>query len=185
MKADILESIETKQKLLEPNYLETIENIGRVMIEAMKNDNIIYMAGNGGSAADAQHFAAELAGKFEKKRRGLPALALTTNTSNITAIGNDFSYDEIFSRQIQALGRKGDIFLGITTSGNSKNILLALETARLLGMKTIGLLGCGGGRAQELCDFSVIVPSERTSRIQECHILIIHILSKKIDGAFV
>lgn len=184
MEKIILESIEVKKRLLDKLYLDQILKIGGLMIDALKLGKHILVAGNGGSAADAQHFAAELAGKFEKVRKGLPALALTTNTSNITAIGNDFSFDQIFSRQIDALGRPGDVFVGISTSGNSKNIMYAMQTSKKKGLNTIGLLGNQGGAIKDLCNISLIIPSQSTARIQECHILVIHILSAMIDDAF-
>lgn len=184
MKELILESIAVKQKLLEEKYFHSIQKIGEEIILALKNGNTVYSAGNGGSAADAQHFMAELAGKFETERRGLRGVALTTNTSNITAIGNDYGYEVIFSRQLEAVARPGDIFLGISTSGNSKNIIRAMESAKKIGVKTLGLLGNDGGKIKPLCDLEITVPSSKTSRIQECHILIIHILSKMVDDEF-
>lgn len=180
----IQDSINIKKTLLQDEYIADIHSIARCLIGALRQGNMIFMAGNGGSAADAQHFAAELAGKFESERSGLPAIALTTNVSNITAIANDYSYDVIFSRQIQGLGREKDVFFGISTSGNSKNILEAAKTAREKNMITLGLLGCDGGKIKNLCDMSIIIPSKNTARIQESHIMIIHIISKLIDEAF-
>jgi len=184
MKEIILESIHTKEMLLDQKYLDQIDKIANILVFALKNKKKIFMAGNGGSAADAQHFAAELAGKFEKERKGLSAFALTANTSNITAIGNDYGFDVIFSRQIEGQGDEGDVFVGISTSGNSKNIVHAIETAKKMKMAAIGLLGNQGGIIKNLCDTSIVIPSNSTARIQECHILIIHILSKIIDNAF-
>ncbi len=184
MKKIILESIEVKKKLLDNPYLDIIERIGKTTVDALKNGKKILIAGNGGSAADAQHFAAELAGRFVKERKGLPSIALTTNTSNITAIGNDYGYDVVFSRQLEALGQAGDIFFGISTSGNSKNIIEAMKTAKKNNITTIALLGNDGGTIKNISDISLIIPSHNTARIQECHIMVIHIICKMIDDAF-
>lgn len=184
MESIILESIQTKEKLLEKKYLNIISNIGNITIDALKNGKKIIVAGNGGSAADAQHFTAELAGRFVKERKGLPSITLTTNTSNITAIGNDYGYDVVFSRQLEALGQAGDVFFGISTSGNSKNIFEAMKTAKKNNLTTIGLLGNTGGIIQDVSDISLIIPSNSTARIQECHIMVIHIICQMIDDAF-
>ncbi len=146
--------------------------------------NKIYLAGNGGSAADAQHIAVELTGRFVKERKPLPGIALTTDTSAITAIANDYGYDQIFSRQLEALAQPGDLFVGISTSGNSQSILNALLSAKELGCKTLGLSGKGGGLMTELCDINIVVPSGTTARIQEVHILIGHILCTAVDSLF-
>jgi len=182
----IIESIKTKLKLLDsPDNIRTIERIAQIAIKILRNGNKILIAGNGGSAADSQHFAAELSGKFvSPKRKGLPAIALTTNSSNITAIGNDFGYDQVFIRQLEALGSSGDIFFGISTSGDSKNLIEALRYAREKNITTIGLLGNGGGNMKEACDISLIVPSRSTQNIQEAHIMIIHIICQIIDDEF-
>ncbi len=136
----------------------------------------LYCCGNGGSAADAQHIAAELGGKFYRIRPGLPAVALTVNSSMVTAIGNDFGYDEVFSRQVEGLGRKGDVLLAITTSGNSMNVVRAAELARTMKITVIGLTGAGGGKLAAHCDHLLAVPSRDTARIQEAHIAIGHLL---------
>jgi len=181
----ILNSIETKLKLAtDRNFIGEIEKTGSQMITALKTGGKILIAGNGGSAADAQHFAAELAGKFIRHRKGLPAIALTANSSIITAIGNDFGYEHIFSRQIESLGRERDIFVGISTSGNSLNIINALDTAGKMSLTTVGLLGKGGGEAKKLCDLKFIIPSDNTQHIQEAHTMIIHELCALIDNAF-
>lgn len=181
----MLRSIETKLKLLsDRNFIFEIEKTGSRMITALKMGRKILIAGNGGSAADAQHFAAELAGKFIHDRKGLPVIALTTNSSIITAIGNDFGYEYIFSRQIEGLGQPGDIFVGISTSGNSKNIIEAMKQAKLTGMTTVGLLGRGGGEIKDMCDLTLIIPSSSTQYIQESHIMVIHELCSLIDNAF-
>lgn len=185
IKKAILNSVETKLKLAnDRNLLEKIELAGRLIIAALKKNNKILIAGNGGSAADAQHFAAELAGQFVYQRKGLPAIALTTNSSIATAISNDFGYEHVFSRQLEGLGAKDDVFFGISTSGNSKNIILTCQIARQLGLKSIGLLGKNGGNMASHCDLPIIVPSSNTQAIQECHILIIHIICQMIDDAF-
>ena len=185
IKQAILNSIETKLRLAkDPNALAKIGVAGRLIIEALQRGNRILIAGNGGSAADAQHFAAELAGKFIHERKGLAAIALTTNSSIITAIANDFGYEYVFSRQVEGLGAEGDIFIGISTSGNSDNLILAADLAKRDGIKTIGLLGNNGGKMASRCDLSLIVPSDSTQSIQECHILIIHIICSIVDEAF-
>lgn len=170
------------------NALERIDNIADcalLIISAFKNGNKLLIAGNGGSAADAQHFAAELTCTFEdKKRKALPAYALNTNTSVLTAWANDFSFAGIFERQIEALGKKGDILFSITTSGNSENIINAMKKAKENGMRNILLSGKKGGGAARFADFSIIIASESTPRIQECHIFAIHSICKIIDGAF-
>ncbi|HYU65070.1 MAG TPA: SIS domain-containing protein [Candidatus Paceibacterota bacterium] len=182
----LFESIWVKLKLVKSAAdIQLIEEIGKVMVTTLASGRQIMIAGNGGSAADAQHFAAELSGKFiNANRRPLPVTALSTNTSVLTAIGNDFSFNEVFSRQIDGQGRPGDIFIAITTSGNSQNILWALQAAHRKGLITIGLLGNDGGKARELCDLPLIVPSANTQNIQEAHISIIHILCAIVDEAF-
>ena len=181
----MLASVEMKLKIAsDKEFLTELERIGGQMITALKLGRKILIAGNGGSAADAQHFAAELAGKFVHERKGLPAIALTTNSSIITAIGNDFGYEYVFSRQIEGLGQAGDIFVGISTSGNSLNLVHAMDTAKQHGLTTIGLLGKSGGDLKDLCDLTLIVPSDSTQHIQEAHIMIIHELCFLIDEAF-
>ncbi len=181
----MLMSIETKLKLLsDKDFIVEMEKIGSRMITALKLGGKILIAGNGGSAADAQHFAAELAGKFVHERKGLPAVALTANSSIITAIGNDFGYEYVFSRQVEGLGQPGDVFIGISTSGNSPNIINALNTAREMGLTTVGLLGKDGGQVKDFCDLKLIVPSHNTQHIQEAHIMLIHELCSLIDNAF-
>ncbi|OGN08969.1 MAG: phosphoheptose isomerase [Candidatus Yanofskybacteria bacterium RIFCSPHIGHO2_02_FULL_41_11] len=167
-----------------PEILARIDWAGSLLVSTLQRGNKILIAGNGGSAADAQHFAAELAGKFVLNRKGLPAIALTANSSIVTAIANDFGYEHVFSRQVEALIEKDDIFVGISTSGNSKNILLAAQTARQLGGLTIGILGNDGGEVNQYCDISIIVPSTNTQAIQESHVLIIHIICSIVDEAF-
>jgi D-sedoheptulose 7-phosphate isomerase len=162
--------------------IDIIERCGNLIVDALKTGNKILLCGNGGSAADAQHIAAEITGRFELERRGFPAIALTTDTSALTAIANDFGYESIFSRQVQAIAKKDDVLIGITTSGNSPNIISAVMEARQIGCKTIGLTGINGKKIASLCDASVLVPSERTARIQEAHITIGHLWCEMVDN---
>lgn len=151
-----------------------VEDAARHMGDALSGGGKILVAGNGGSAADAQHFAAELVGRFQRNRRALPCIALTTDTSNLTAIGNDFGFREVFSRQVEALGRHGDVFVGISTSGHSENIVSAVREARGQGMFSLALLGRDGGVLASLADMAVVVPHPVTARIQEAHIFLLH-----------
>ncbi len=155
-----------------------------ILVEALKNDRKIMLCGNGGSAADAQHIAAELVGRFKKERRALPAIALSTDTSALTAIGNDYGFEEIFARQVEALAQKKDVLIAISTSGESENVLLAVEKAKAKGCKVVGLLGKGGGRIKDLCDAAIVIPSSDTPRVQEMHIMIGHILCALVDENF-
>ena len=158
-----------------------IEALGRTLAESIQEGHKVLFVGNGGSAADAQHLAAEIVGRFEKDRSGLAAIALTTDSSTLTSIANDYGFDSIFSRQVEALGQSGDILVAISTSGNSPNILKAVEAAKTKGLTTIGLLGKTGGELKELVDHPLVVPSDNTARIQEAHILIGHILCQLIE----
>ena len=153
-----------------------------IVSEAIVDGKKLLIFGNGGSAADAQHIAAELTGRYKSERRGLPAIALTTDTSALTAIGNDYGYKEVFKRQVEALAKKGDVALGISTSGNSKNVIKALKKAKKMGCKTIGFSGKDGGKMNEVCDINIVVPSNDTPRIQEMHILIGHIICQAVDN---
>jgi len=182
VETQIKKSYEVKKSILENEKLiNDILEVGNLLIEVYKKGNKLLIAGNGGSAADAQHIAGELVSKFYFDRPALPAIALTTDTSIITAIGNDYGYEYIFSRQIEANGVKGDVLLGISTSGNSKNIIEGLKKAKEIGLITIGLTGESGGKMKELCDYIVKVPSDETPRIQEAHILISHIWCSMIE----
>ncbi|SAK84405.1 phosphoheptose isomerase [Caballeronia calidae] len=154
-----------------------------IIATSMGSGGKLMLCGNGGSAADSQHLAAEFTGRFIKDRRPLPALALSTDTSALTCISNDYSYDDVFSRQVAGLGRKGDCLIGISTSGNSANVLRAVESAKDMGIRTIGLLGRDGGKLAKLCDMSIIVPSSVTARIQEAHILIGHTICGAVEVA--
>lgn len=162
-------------------YAEDIVNLGLLIAKRLKLGKKVLICGNGGSAADSQHFAAEIVGRFEKERKGYPAIALTTDTSALTAIGNDYGFDKIFSRQVEALGEKGDILIGISTSGNSKNVIQAVEVAKQIGMFTVGFLGKDGGRLKDLVDKAFIVKSDNTARIQEVHLTLEHSICKVID----
>lgn len=159
----------------------SISQVIKVIIDAYRNNLKVILIGNGGSAADAQHIAAELVGRFNKEGKTLEAVALTTNTSMITAIANDYNYDTIFSRQLEAAGKEGDILIAISTSGNSGNILKAAKVARFRKIKVIGLIGKGGGKLKRLCDFPLVVPSYNTQRVQEVHITIGHIICNIVE----
>jgi D-sedoheptulose 7-phosphate isomerase len=177
------EHLKTAQATLE--YIATpLEIAANLCIDTLKNGGKILIFGNGGSAADAQHIAAELVGRYKIERKGLAAIALTTDSSILTCITNDYSYDYVFSRQIEALANNNDIAIGISTGGTSSNATSALKTARDLGCKTIGLSGRGGGEFNELCDVNLVVPAEDTPRIQEMHIVIGHTICHLIDQAF-
>ncbi len=163
---------------------DSLENASILAINALKAGNKILIFGNGGSAADAQHIAAELTGRYKSERRGLPGIALTTDTSALTAIGNDYGYDRVFDRQVESLANSGDLLLGISTSGNSKNVISALKLGQELGCKTIGFSGRDGGAMNDVCNVNLIVPSDNTPRIQEMHILFGHTICQIIDNNF-
>ncbi|RLD39433.1 MAG: D-sedoheptulose 7-phosphate isomerase [Bacteroidetes bacterium] len=164
--------------------VDDIESAGELIVSTLKTGNKILLFGNGGSAGDAQHIAAELTGRYKTERRGLAAIALTTDTSALTAIGNDYGYDRIFDRQVEAIGNEGDLLIGISTSGNSRNVLRALAYGKDNGMNTIGMSGKGGGDMRPLCDINLTIPSDDTARIQEMHITIGHILCGIVDSTF-
>ncbi|WP_028310679.1 phosphoheptose isomerase [Derxia gummosa] len=177
------DSIATKQAALE-SLTEPIAMAIDLLSEALANDHKVLACGNGGSAADAQHFAAELVGRFERERPELPAISLATDTSILTAVGNDYSYDQIFAKQVRALGRAGDVLIAISTSGNSANVITAIEAARERDMTVIALTGKGGGKIGAMLgddDVHLCVPADRTARIQETHLLVIHCLCDGID----
>jgi D-sedoheptulose 7-phosphate isomerase len=178
-----LDSIAVKQEA-EKVLPESVAYGILAMVDCLRSGGKIMACGNGGSAADAQHFAAELIGRFERERQELAAIALTTDTSILTAVGNDYSYDEIFSKQVRGLGKKGDILLGISTSGNSKNVIKAIEAAKAMGIKIIALTGNGGGKIASLLsqdDINLCAPSTRTARIQETHLVLLHGLCDGVD----
>lgn len=159
-----------------------LEEASKLVVDTFKSGNKILLFGNGGSAADAQHIAAELTGRYKTERRGLPGIALTTDTSALTAIGNDYGYDRVFDRQVEALANKGDLLIGISTSGNSKNVINAFKIGQEKGCKILGLTGRDGGIMNEYCDVNLIVPSDDTPRIQEMHILFGHTICQIIDN---
>ena len=169
--------IATVERELSPLIAEMVT----LLVETFTNGGKLLVMGNGGSAADAQHFVAEIVGRFKMERRGLPAIALSTDTSILTAIGNDYGFDRVFHRQIEALAAPGDLVVGISTSGNSPNVLLALELAREKGCRTVGLLGKDGGSIKSVCDLALIVPTNDTPRVQEGHITIIHIVCDLLE----
>jgi len=176
------DSIAVKQQLLaDEATLALIADVAQRCIDALRRGNKILLAGNGGSASDAQHIAAELVGRFEKDRPGLPAMALTTNASQLTALSNDYGYEAVFSRQLQALGKEGDVFFALSTSGNSANVVNAAEVAKAQGLVTVGMTGESGGKLESLCDVCIKVPSSNTARIQEAHITIGHIVCAHIE----
>lgn len=175
-------SIDTKARVLADTQLVTrIDEVARVIAGAFRNGNRVYLCGNGGSAADAQHLAAEFTGRFYSDREPLPAEALHVNTSFMTAVANDYSYDEVYQRAVKAHGRAGDVLIGLSTSGNSKNILLAQEEARKRGMIVVSFTGESGGKMKDLCDYLLNVPSNDTPRIQESHIMIGHIVCQLVE----
>jgi len=174
---------ETIEKTIE-TLPQTVAEASKLAVKTLQNGNKILLCGNGGSAADAQHIAAELTGRYKSERRGLPGIALTTDTSALTAIGNDYGYDRVFDRQVEALAQPGDLLIGISTSGNSANVLSALTLAKELGCAIIGFSGRDGGKMNEVCDINLVVPSDNTPRIQEMHILFGHTICQIIDDAF-
>jgi D-sedoheptulose 7-phosphate isomerase len=173
----------TIQKVID-TLAPVIEQACEMINATIQSGNKVLVAGNGGSAADAQHIAAELSGRFVKDRKALPGIALTVDTSALTSIANDYGYEHVFSRQLEALAQPGDLFIGISTSGNSKGVLNAFRSAKNINCKTLGLSGRDGGQMNALCDLNIIIPSNITARIQEMHILIGHILCKSVDDLF-
>lgn len=185
IKQIIHSSIDVKQQLLEDEHLiNTIALCVDVIVQAFRNGNKVLFCGNGGSAADAQHLAAEFSGRFYLDRDALPAEALHCNTSYLTAVGNDYGYDLIYSRMIRGIGQKGDVLVGLSTSGNSQNIINAFEVAKQKDMITIGLTGSTGGNLKPLCEYLLNVPSTDTPRIQECHITIGHIICQLVEEKY-
>jgi D-sedoheptulose 7-phosphate isomerase len=177
IKALIAESLSVKQQLLNNEALiQNLELASKLFMDCFKGDGKVLFCGNGGSAADAQHISAELSGRYKLDRKPLFAEALHVNTSYMTAVANDYSYDEVYSRMVEAAGRKGDVLVAISTSGNSSNILRAIEKARSVGMHVVGMTGQSGGAMKENCDILLNAPSSNTPRIQECHILMGHII---------
>ncbi|MBQ8891796.1 MAG: D-sedoheptulose 7-phosphate isomerase [Bacilli bacterium] len=176
------EQITNLENLKKNNYDETLIEVVNVITDSMKKGGKLMIAGNGGSAADSQHFAAELVGRFMKERKGLPAIALTTDSSVLTCMGNDYGYDSIIRRQVEALGRENDVFIGISTSGNSSNIIEAVMEAKEKKIITIGLLGRDGGKLKDLCDYNITFPYSETSRVQEHHLMTYHLICEFVEN---
>jgi D-sedoheptulose 7-phosphate isomerase len=179
--ARVRESVALQQKLLEPDRRALIARVADVVVEALRGGGKVILFGNGGSAADAQHIAAELVGRYVRERGALPAIALTTNSSVVTAVANDYSYDAVFVRQLEALCRAGDVAIALSTSGDSANVLAGVETARRLGATAVALTGATGGRLLDACDYCIRFPSYETPRVQEGHTLIGHILCELVE----
>lgn len=171
----LLESIQVKEELLRTGVGKIIE-ITKAVIESLKKNGKVILFGNGGSASDCQHIAAEFVGRFQKERKAMPAISLTTNTSIITAVANDYDYAMVFARQVEALAQKNDVVIGISTSGKAKNVILGVKEAKKMGLKTVALTGGDGGELAKLADISLVVPSNVTARIQEAHITVGHII---------
>lgn len=185
IKEIIESSVKVKQQILEnKDLLQTVEEVALQMVRALQNGNRIYFCGNGGSAADAQHLAAEFSGRFYTDRDALPAEALHCNTSYMTAVANDYSYDVVYARLIKGIGRKGDVLVGLSTSGNSGNIVKAFEEARNKGISTVGFTGTSGGKMKEISDYLLNVPSTDTPRIQESHIMLGHIICQLVEEQY-
>jgi D-sedoheptulose 7-phosphate isomerase len=187
MKQTLLQQVQAAIDLKRAFFDAELDHVLRQaedMAERLRRGCRILVCGNGGSAADAQHLAAELSGRYLKERRALAGIALTTDTSALTAIGNDYGFDQVFSRQVEALGRPGDLLIGISTSGNSPNVIRAVESAKELGMRTLGLLGRDGGRLKVLVDDALVVPSPVTARIQEVHQMVYHFWCEALDAHF-
>jgi D-sedoheptulose 7-phosphate isomerase len=180
LRSSLREHLEAIQSLLD-SKLGEIEQAGLLICKTLREGNKVLICGNGGSAADAQHIAAELVGRYEQERRSFPAIALTTDTSALTALSNDYGYEQVFARQLQGLAVAGDVLISISTSGNSPNVIKAAEQARALGCKVIGLTGCTGEPLATNCDIAIVVPSNRTSRVQEAHITIGHLWCEMVD----
>jgi len=180
IKESLLESAELKRTVAE-TMADGIEKAIEAIRSDLKSGKKVLLMGNGGSAADAQHIAGELVGRFKKERKAIPAISLSTDTSILTAIGNDYGFEKVFERQIEALGNKGDVVIGISTSGNSENVYRAMKLAKKMGLTTIGLLGNDGGKIKNLSDIALVVPSKNTPRIQETHITIGHIICEGVE----
>ena len=183
-KDEFLQAVKELKRVLESVSFEEIRKVADEIINAFEEGHTLFICGNGGSAADAQHMAAEFVNRFLKERKPLPAIALTTDTSNLTSIANDYSFDEVFEKQLKALAKSGDVLIGISTSGNSKNVVKAFETAKAIGVKTVGLLGKSGGILKDISDYAIVVNSDSTPRIQEVHIFIIHTICQMVEDAF-
>ncbi len=180
IRACIAESIEVKKAALEKNLAAVEKTVGAIMTSFQSGGKVL-LCGNGGSAADCQHIAAEFIGRFQKERSALPAIALTTDTSILTSLANDYSFDVVFSRQVEGLGKRGDVLVGITTSGNSLNVIKAVEQAKKMGIMTIAMSGRDGGKIAKIADISIVVPSAKTARIQETHIALAHAVCEVVE----
>jgi D-sedoheptulose 7-phosphate isomerase len=183
IEAQIRESIAVKEELLR-TQVDTVAKIAELLIGCLRGGGKVLLCGNGGSAADAQHLAGELVGRFRRERRALPAIALSVNTSVLTAIGNDYGFDRVFSRQVEALASRGDVLIGISTSGNSANVLAAFDAAHAVGCRTVAFTGGDGGKMKRAADLALVVPSSKTWRIQESHITVGHIVCDLVESAF-
>lgn len=179
--SEIEEKIQLLNTLKDSEYLTILSDTVDEITKALKGGHRIFLAGNGGSAADAQHFAGEIVGRFMMERRALPAMSLCTDPSVMTCIGNDYGYDEVFARQLEGLGQAGDVFIGISTSGNSENIIRAIKKADELSIATVAFLGKGGGKIKDLVKYPLIVPSKSTPRIQEIHTFTVHLICEAVE----
>ena len=182
IKQRFLDHLEVANAVMQSNIMGQIQIVAEEIKKALAAGHKVLFCGNGGSAADSQHLAAEFVGRFQKERRGLPAIALTVDTSILTAVGNDYGYDKVFVRQVEALAQAGDVLVGISTSGNSANVVEAMELAKAKGVYCVGMTAAGGGKMAMLCDECIAVPAKITARAQEMHILIGHILCELVDG---
>ena len=182
IKQCFLDHLEVANAVMQSNIMGQIQIVAEEIKKALAAGHKVLFCGNGGSAADSQHLAAEFVGRFQKERRGLPAIALTVDTSILTAVGNDYGYDKVFVRQVEALAQAGDVLVGISTSGNSANVVEAIELAKAKGVYCVGMTAAGGGKMAMLCDECIAVPAKITARAQEMHILIGHILCELVDG---
>ncbi len=177
----LLQKKEMIDGLLDSRYMESVEEAGKLLVKTLKNGGKILLAGNGGSAADAQHFAGEMIGRFMFDRAALPALSLCTDPSVVSCIANDYGYEAVFARQLEGLGKKGDVFVPVSTSGNSENLIQAVVSAKKMGISSVGFLGKDGGQLKEMCDISIIIPSKDTPRIQEFHTFTTHVLCDYLE----
>ena len=177
----LADHLEVLQKVQASDLPQKLEMCAECVTKALSGGHKVLFCGNGGSAADSQHLAAEFVGRFQKERKGLPAIALTVDTSILTSVANDYGYETVFARQVQALGERGDVLIGISTSGNSKNVLLAMEEAKTKGIICIGMTAEGGGKMTDVTDICLAVPARETARAQEMHILLGHILCELVD----
>lgn len=183
LKQEICDHYELVKKV-EETLIDDINKVGLACSKTLLEGNKIMLCGNGGSASDAQHIAAEIVGRYVKERKSLPAISLSTDTSALTAIGNDYGYENIFSRQIEGLGNKGDLLIAISTSGKSENILRAIDKALSIGITVVGFSGRDGGDMKDICDYNIVIPSNTTARIQEMHIMVGHLVCQIVDNNY-